>query len=80
MTNDEMKPNRYLRWHKARRLVAKINNHLANGGHVGIGSYTRPTLYGPKCAGMFKATRTGAYVQRGKRFDCIDFSPIGFSQ
>lgn len=32
MTNDEMKPGRYFRWHNFRRLVDNVKAHLASDG------------------------------------------------
>jgi hypothetical protein len=72
MTNQEMKPNRFLRWHNARVLVGKINSALENGAIVQLTTYTHATRYTKKHIGMFKACKSGAYVQHGKRWDCID--------
>jgi hypothetical protein len=72
MTNDEMKPGRYLRWHNARKRIAWIQAKLAEGHTVQLTTYTTATRYKAKHADMFRATRTGAYVQRGKAWDCID--------
>jgi len=78
MTNDEMKPGRYLRWHKARRNAARIAAHLEAGGKVVIGTYTRATVYSKNHADMFRATRSGLFVRRGKHWDCIDYCAIRF--
>lgn len=79
MNNDQMKPNRYLRWHKARVLVSRIQSHLNAGGKVMIGTATRHTTYDKRHVDMFRATRTGAFAQRGKNWECIDFCGIRFS-
>ena len=71
-----MKPNRYLRWQTAKRRVAWIKDQIASGKTVQISTYTRATRYKAKHADMFKANATGAYVQAGKRWDCIDFCKI----
>lgn len=76
MTNEQMKSSRYLRWHNARRLIARINAALADGYTVQLTTYTRYTRYTAKHIGMFRADRSGAYVQRGKRWDCIDYVKV----
>jgi hypothetical protein len=78
MTNDQMKPGRFLRWQQARRTAAKTTAHLASGGKVVIGTYTRATVYGSRHASLFRATSSGLYLQSGKRWDCIDFCAIRF--
>lgn len=76
MNNDQMKANRYLRWAKARKRVSCIQRHLAAGGRVIIGTHTKATVYSASHADMFKATKDGAFVKRGKGWDCIDFSGV----
>lgn len=71
-------PNRYGRWATARRLINTIVNHLETGGVVVISGYYKGTQYDLRHAGMFKATRTGAYVQRGNQWDCIDYSSVKY--
>lgn len=80
LTNDQMKPNRFARWAKARARVAKIKSHLSAGGRVVVGTMTKATVYSAKHVDMFKATKSGAYVQRGKGWDCIDFCAVGFGE
>ena len=69
--NAEMKPNRFLFWNQYRKMIANIQETLALGGEIHICTYTQATRYSAKHAGMFMATRTGAWVQRGKSWDCI---------
>lgn len=76
MTNDEMKAGRFLRWHTARTRIAWIKARLAEGRTVYVSTHLRHTPYSAKHTDMFKATRTGAYVQHGKRWDCIDWCKI----
>ncbi len=76
MTNDQMKPGRFLRWHRARRAAARISAHLSAGGRVVVGTYTRATVYTRRHADLFRATREGLYVRRGKGWDCIDHCAI----
>jgi len=72
MTNDEMKAGRFLRWHTARRKIDWIKTRLSEGCTVQLTTYTKTTRYKAKHADMFKANRNGAWVQRGKSWDCID--------
>ena len=78
MTNDQMKPGRFVRWQQARRTAAKIAAHFASGGTVLVGTYTRATLYSRKHADRFRATSSGLYVRNGNRWDCIDYCAIRF--
>lgn len=80
MDNHQMKPNRYLRWAKARKMVGDIQAHLSSGGKVLVGTATRHTIYDNRHVDMFRATRTGAFAQRGKKWECIDFCGIQFSK
>lgn len=72
VTNQQMTAGRYLRWHKARVKVAWINAKLSDGLNVYICTYTKTTKLSLKHANMVKATKSGAYMQRGKAWDCID--------
>ena len=72
LKNSDMKVNRFLTWHKARRRVAAIVAHLEAGRTVYISTYTRSIKCNKAHAGMFKAACNGAYIQSGKHWDCID--------
>lgn len=73
LTNDQMKAGRFLRLAQARKKVSWIVSHLEAGRTVQITSATKAWRYkGADKAGMFKATKSGAYVQQGKRWDCFD--------
>ncbi len=72
MTNDEMKANRFRRWHIGRLKVKWIKEHLAAGDTVTLTTYTKQAQYTAKHIDMFKATKSGAWVQSGKRWECID--------
>lgn len=78
MTNDQMKPGRFLRWQQARRTAAKIAAHLGSGGKVVVGTYTQATIYSSRHASLFRANSSGLYVLSGKRWDCIDYCAIRF--
>jgi hypothetical protein len=71
MNNADMKTDRFYVWARARKTFAFIQSAFAAGDQISIGTYTHLTTYKPKHASMFKATRTGIYVQRGKRWDYI---------
>lgn len=76
LANDKMTPNRYGKWHQARQRINYIKDQLRAGKTV----YLCTTLTMIKCTAkhldMLKATKTGAYVQMGKRWDCIDYCAI----
>lgn len=76
LTNEQMKAGRFLRWHKARRKIAAIVGHLNAGHTVYVCTMTRATKFDRRHVAMFMATRTGALVQRGKSWDCIDYCGI----
>jgi hypothetical protein len=76
LSNADMIANRYYRWAEARRKHREIVQHLQNGGKVVIPTYTRATVYERDHAEMFKATKTGLFVQRGRRWDGLNFSNI----
>ena len=72
LTNAQMKEGRFLRWHKARQRLTWIQARLSEGYTVQCSTYLRSVRYKAKHADMFKATKTGVFVQRGKNWDCID--------
>jgi hypothetical protein len=76
MTNDQMKANRFYNWAKARRTVRNIQNHLSNGRTIVISTCTKATKYKKGHEQYFKATKSGAWAQRGKNWECIDFCNI----
>lgn len=76
LTNTEMKPNRYLDLHKARRMFRFIVENLDAGNSVSVTTYTRSVNYKPKHRDMFKIAGRNVYVQRGKAWDCINLCKI----
>ena len=76
ITNSQMIAGRYLRYARARQRVAWIKAQLAVGRIVQLTTYTKATSYDARHADMFKATKAGAFVRRGKSWDCIDFSNL----
>lgn len=80
-TNEAMKAGRYLRWANARKVVADIKSHLADGGVVAVCTALKATYYtSPKQAELFEARKDGAYVRVGKRMDCISYCAIKFGR
>lgn len=76
MNNDQMKPNRFGQWHQARRKLAAIRQALQDGCTIMVSTHLKATQYTAKHADMFKATKSGLYVRRGKNWDCIDYCKI----
>jgi hypothetical protein len=72
MTNEQMKPGRFLKLHKARRMFRFILGNLDAGNSVSLTTYTRSVNYKAKHRAMFKLVGSSVYVQRGKAWDCID--------
>jgi hypothetical protein len=76
MTNEQMKAGRFYRWHNYRKMIANIQATLAADGIIQIVGYGRVIQADKRHVSMFKADRTGAYIQRGKSWDCLNFSKI----
>jgi len=73
LTNDQMIAGRFATWAAARRKLAKIVSTLEAGKKVIVSTYTRATRFDKRHVDMFKATRTGLYIQSGKRWECADY-------
>jgi hypothetical protein len=71
-----MVAGRFLRYPRARKRVAWIKAQLAADRIVQLTTYTKATRYDARHVDMFKATKVGAFVRRGKNWDCIDFSDL----
>ena len=74
------RPGSFARWAQSRAKVRGIVSHLRAGGSVRLVTYTRAVEYGPAHVEWFKATRSGAFVRRGKSWDCIDTTGVLFSR
>jgi hypothetical protein len=59
-TTTETRPNAY-----------QLNAHLAAGGWVAVGTYTRTTIYKRRHAGWFSERNGSLYVQSGRRHLCL---------
>jgi hypothetical protein len=66
ITNSQMIAGRFFRYARARKRVAWIKAQLTAGRIVQLATYTKATNYDARHANMFKATKAGAFVQRGK--------------
>lgn len=60
--------------------LQQIRNHLLAGGEIMVVTAYKGTMYSKKHIDMFKATQSGLYVQRGKNWDCLNFTTIKFSK
>lgn len=76
LSNEQMKANRFGRWHAARKTVSAIKSHLAAGRMVQVTTHLRATRYSAKHAEMFVAKKDGVYVQNGKSLVFIGWSNI----
>jgi len=76
MTNEQMKAGRFLKWAKAKKRMAWVQEMLKMGKTVQVTTHLKATRYTKKHADMFKATKSGFYVQSGKSWLCLDFSNI----
>jgi len=72
LTNGQMKAGRFAKWAVARRRIAAIQSHLSQGHTIMISTHLRTWECSKRHAGMFKATKSGAYMQSGKSWNCID--------
>lgn len=80
MTNDQMRPGRFLKLQRGKKLFARMNQAWDNGGFVRVGTATRYTDYKAKHREMLRMGESGSlYVARGKRWDCLDFCSFQFS-
>lgn len=71
MSNDEMKPGRFLKLYKGRKMFRWISEQIVSGRRVVVCTYTHATIY--KAISQFKLGASGSvYSQHGKRWDCID--------
>jgi hypothetical protein len=76
LTNSQMIAGRFLRYARTRKRIAWIKGQLAKGHIVQLATYTKATNYHAHHADMFKATKAGAFVRRGKSWDCIDLCEL----
>ena len=72
LTNAQMTPNRYRNWAIARKKLSKITATLEAGDKIVVSTYTRATRFDKRHIDMFKATKTGLYIQSGNRWENAD--------
>jgi hypothetical protein len=78
--NDQMIAGRWLRIHLGRKLYRQITETLSAGLRVQISTYTKSTLYSEKHLPMFRLAANGdVFVQRGSRWELVNFSRINFA-
>ena len=81
LTNDQMKPGRFAKLARGRRLYRQMVATWDRGGFVRIGTATRYSDLRAKHREMVKLAPTGSlFMQRGKRWDCIDFCNFQFTR
>lgn len=58
------------------KLTAKkLNDHLANGGHVRISTQMRITTFGPEHVGFFTEDSKGdVYMAQGRKRACLTYA------
>lgn len=76
MNNSQMIADRFFKWSNYRKMISNIQSTLATDGEVHIVGYGRVVKCDKRHVTMFKVTKSGAYVQRGKNWDCLNFSKI----
>lgn len=76
MTNEQMTAGRFLKIHKARRMFRFIVSNLEAGNSVSLTTATRSTNYKAKHVAMFKIKGADVFVQRGKSWDCINYTRV----
>ncbi len=63
----------------ATERLDRITKHLNAGGKVMAVTYTKATMYDKRHVSMFRVSGNDLLVQRGKKWDCLNFTPIRFS-
>lgn len=78
--NSEMKAGRFAKLAKGRKIIARMNKCWDANGFVRIGTATRYTDLKSKHREMIKIGSSGSlFMQRGKRWDCVDFCSFQFT-
>ena len=82
ITNEQMKPGRYLKLAKGRKLYRRMNECWDRGGFVRVGTATRYSDLKPQHKGCIQLGKSGSLymnLRGGKRWDCIDFCSFQFT-
>lgn len=61
---------------RAEKMVEFIKTNLAAGNTVMIATYLRAWKLTKKHTNMVKVVGASAYMQNGKRWDCIDYCHV----
>lgn len=76
LSNDQMIAGRFARWGEARRKEAWIRERVEAGFTVYLSTVTHHTTITAKHLSLIKATKTGLYIRRGKKWLCYDGAKI----
>lgn len=77
MTNEEMKPGRFLKMARGRKIFAGMNRCWDKGGVVVIATGLRAAQIKANARECVVLGKSGSlYIRRGKSMDCIDFCAI----
>jgi hypothetical protein len=76
LTNSQMVANRFGRWALARRKLAWITTQVNSGKTVYVATYTKITAIKAKHLPQVKATKTGLYIQHGRKWLNADYCKI----
>ena len=72
LSNQQMKSNRFGAWAKARKKLNWMNEQWDKGMTVCLDTSLKVYRTSRKHKDMFKATKTGLYMQVGKKWLCVD--------
>ena len=74
MDYSKMTPNRYGKMFACKKLYNNIATEISKGLAIQITTYNQSKIYTK--IDQFKLGKTGVYVKRGKRWDCILYTSI----
>ena len=82
LTNEQMKPGRYAKLAKGRKIYRRMLACWDAGGYVRVGSATSYSDFKPQHRDRVKLGASGSLYMtlRGKRWDCIDFCNFQFTK
>ena len=78
LTNQDMKADRFARWHRARQRAAEIKTALLAGRIVQVTTYTKCWRYKRSHADLFVGRWNGLYVRHGRELLNIDYCDVRF--
>jgi len=74
LSNADMKPNRYAKWARSKKIYIFMTEYLGVGGSSYIHTAYRTTVI--RNPADLKYDRCGVYVRRGKHWDDISYCEI----